>query len=102
MLPRQSRELQRSEIKANRRALEELLDYPVDTFAYPFGAFGDETVDLVRESSFKVAVTCESRCLQSGEDLLRLPRLEVRPANSAAFGTWLDNCFRAEAPTFVL
>jgi peptidoglycan/xylan/chitin deacetylase (PgdA/CDA1 family) len=102
MLPRQTREVQRLEIDGNRRALEELLARPVGTFAYPFGAFGDETVELVRESSFRVAVTCESRCVESGADLLRLPRLEVTPGNAANFGTWLDSCFRAEAPTFVL
>jgi peptidoglycan/xylan/chitin deacetylase (PgdA/CDA1 family) len=101
MLPRQSREIQRAEIDGNRRALEALLDRPVGTFAYPFGAFSDETVEIVREASFGVAVTCESRCLESGADLLRLPRLEVTPSNSADFANWLARGFASDAPTFV-
>src|SRR5206468_10295080 len=47
MLPRQPVSVQRQEIDESRRVLETLLDRPVRSFAYPFGAFSDETVRIV-------------------------------------------------------
>jgi peptidoglycan/xylan/chitin deacetylase (PgdA/CDA1 family) len=51
---------QRDEILGSKRLLEEILGHEVRAFAYPFGAFSDysdETVSLVREAGFSLAVT---------------------------------------------
>ena len=45
------------EISACRSTLQETFDTPVTSFAYPFGIFDYEDVDLVREAGFTNAVT---------------------------------------------
>ena len=49
---------QRDEIQGSKARLEEILDGPVKTFAYPYGGRSDytvETVTLVREAGFTVS-----------------------------------------------
>jgi peptidoglycan/xylan/chitin deacetylase (PgdA/CDA1 family) len=102
LLPQQSREVQRQEIEQSKQALQLLLGRPVNAFAYPFGAFDDETVNIVRDVSFKLAVTCESQCVERGAKPLQLPRLEVTSGHSPNFDQWLRDRLRSETPTFVL
>jgi peptidoglycan/xylan/chitin deacetylase (PgdA/CDA1 family) len=45
------------EISESRRMLEERFGIRVISFAYPFGSFDRQTVDLVRDSGFRTAVT---------------------------------------------
>ena len=91
MLPRQPVVVQRDEIEGSRRTLEALLARPVRAFAYPFGAFSQESINEVRAASFDVAVTCEDAPLVPGIDPLRVPRLEVTPRNAGRFAGWLAN-----------
>jgi peptidoglycan/xylan/chitin deacetylase (PgdA/CDA1 family) len=77
-LPTQPDATRRSEIAGSRRALEDLLGRDVRWFAYPFGAFDDECCRAVQRAGFDGALTCEPRALAEGEDLYRVPRLEVR------------------------
>ena len=93
MLPRQSLDVQRREIDESRRTLEALLDRPVRSFAYPFGAFSDETVRVVRDSSFDLAVTCEDTLVSSGADPMRLPRLDAASRSVGDFAEWLEQRF---------
>lgn len=102
LLPQQSRDVQRQEIEQSRQALQVLLARPVGAFAYPFGAFDDETVGAVRDASFELAVTCESQCVKHGANPLQLPRFEVTPGHSPNFDQWLRDRLRSETPTFVL
>ena len=91
MLPRQPFTVQCEEVDESRRALETLLARRVSAFAYPFGAFSEETVEAVRAASFDTAVTCEDAALTPVVDLLRLPRLEVRRTCTAPFADWLES-----------
>ena len=93
LLPRQRAEVQRREIDGSQRALETLLDRPVRSFAYPFGAFSDETVRIVRDSGFELAVTCEDALVCGGGDVLTLPRLDVTSRRVADFAEWLEQRF---------
>jgi peptidoglycan/xylan/chitin deacetylase (PgdA/CDA1 family)/SAM-dependent methyltransferase len=97
MLPRQSVAVQRQEIDGSRRALEVLLDRPVRSFAYPFGAFSDETVGEVRTASFDVAVTCEDAVVAADADPLRLPRLDVNSRSVADFDEWLTEKLKVKS-----
>jgi peptidoglycan/xylan/chitin deacetylase (PgdA/CDA1 family) len=47
------------EIQESKRALEEMLDGPIRTFAYPFCRYGANAVAAVRAAGFDAAVTCE-------------------------------------------
>jgi peptidoglycan/xylan/chitin deacetylase (PgdA/CDA1 family) len=51
-----SRDEVRCEMRASRACLEQLLQSPVDGFAYPGGYMGAETIDLAREQGFKYAM----------------------------------------------
>ena len=47
------------EILESKLALEEMLDVPVRTFAYPFCRYGANALAAVRAAGFEAAVTCE-------------------------------------------
>jgi peptidoglycan/xylan/chitin deacetylase (PgdA/CDA1 family) len=50
----------RAEIDGSRRILEEITGGPVDTFAYPFGRYGESAVAAVADSGMRAAVTTGS------------------------------------------
>lgn len=71
------REAARAEIEGAKAVLEERLGAPVDTFAYPYGDWSGETVELVREAGHRLA--CSTRCGFNRPDVdpLLLRRIEV-------------------------
>jgi len=92
----------REEIERSRRALEEIANVPVETFAYPFGRYGPDALAAVRDLGFLAAVTTGSgswarfemtRAMVGAFDplpvvLLKLtdryePLLRTRPARAA-------------------
>jgi peptidoglycan/xylan/chitin deacetylase (PgdA/CDA1 family)/GT2 family glycosyltransferase len=77
-LPRQPPGVQRREVAECRAALEDLLQRPVRSFAYPYGAAAPETVAAVREAGLEAAVTIRPAPVLAGADPWLLPRYEVR------------------------
>ena len=45
--------------------------------AYPFGKYSEQTIALVRQAGFAAAFTTRSGFVQPGDDLYRLPRIEI-------------------------
>ncbi len=45
------------EVLESKRLLEEWLHIPVVSFAYPYGAFDDQTIDIVKNAHFTAAVS---------------------------------------------
>lgn len=45
------------EIVESKKYLEKNFNIPVNTFAYPYGAFDNTTIDIVKKAGFKSAVT---------------------------------------------
>lgn len=72
-----NREAALQEIDASRTALRSLLGAPVDHFAYPFGQFAGETVELVRHAGYLSAVTVLHGVARATDDRYRLPRILV-------------------------
>ena len=64
------------EIIASKNWLEDVTKVPCETFAYPFGRFSDETVDLLIDSGFSSAVTVK-KGIDFQPDPLRLKRISV-------------------------
>ena len=68
----------RAEIDGGRRRLQELLDAPIDVFAYPNGRPGRDYdarhVAMVRELGFRGAVSTAAGAALPGADLFQLPR----------------------------
>jgi peptidoglycan/xylan/chitin deacetylase (PgdA/CDA1 family) len=76
-LPAHRYEDQYREIVESRRVCEELVDGPVNAFAYPFGDHDDATVSAVRKAGFSWACTVNPGFIRPGTDPIRLPRLYV-------------------------
>jgi len=81
--------LQREEISQSKACLEDLLDQPVDSFAYPHGSYTDETITLIREAGFKYACSSDTDAVWRGEDPFKMPRVVVRDWDGDEFARWL-------------
>jgi peptidoglycan/xylan/chitin deacetylase (PgdA/CDA1 family) len=89
MLSRLPLERQREEIERNKSYLEDQLNGPVDSFAYPFGDYSPMTEAIVRESKFMSACTTFRGGVQPGSDPFALPRLQVYDLDGEQFARWL-------------
>lgn len=81
----------REEIQRSKDILEQLLQKPVRSFAYPHG-FLDRTVRrLVRESGYESACACKNALSSTSDDPFALARLLVRATTApTTFADWLD------------
>lgn len=69
----------RREIAESRVALEERLGRPVVAFCYPAGVFGARDRELVAESGYRYAVSCEPGVNRVGGDPFALRRIQIGP-----------------------
>jgi peptidoglycan/xylan/chitin deacetylase (PgdA/CDA1 family)/SAM-dependent methyltransferase len=92
-LPGHPLDRQRDEILASRRTLESLLQRPIRTFAYPYGAWSPATATLVAEAGFIGAVTCDEGPVHTRSNPFSLPRLEVKATTVDAFAAALERAF---------
>ena len=76
-LPELPKDTALREIAESRVALRNLLGVPIEHFAYPFGRFTAETVELVRRAGYSSAVTVLPGMARRSDDRLRLPRILV-------------------------
>ena len=77
------------EIVESRNALERLLDGKVDCFAYPYGDFDPQVVELVEAADYRFAVTCEDGRVRSRRSRrLRLPRRTPPMGAGDHFASW--------------
>jgi peptidoglycan/xylan/chitin deacetylase (PgdA/CDA1 family) len=65
------------ELVASRRRLESVVEAPVTSFAFPYGALPDAAGAEAVRSVYSAACTTELRTLPSKPDPLALPRVEV-------------------------
>jgi len=65
------------EIAESRAALGKLLGVPIEHFAYPYGHYTPQTLDLVRRAGYRSAVTALPGVARSSDDWLLLPRILV-------------------------
>ena len=54
-------------------------------FAYPFGHYNDSSIQALKDSGFKLAVTVEGGRVQPGENKYQLPRVRVADGNSLQY-----------------
>lgn len=92
-LPAHPADVQREEIVEGRRRLEDTVGQRTSAFAYPYGAYDDTTVDLVREAGFERGVTTTWGAVTPGTDPYRLPRLTI--------GDWDDRLFARRVERFL-
>lgn len=65
------------EMVESRDSIQQQLGVPVDTFAYPFGLFGERTPALAREAGFALACSTRPGFNRAGIDPFALRRIEV-------------------------
>lgn len=60
-----------------KTTLEAAFGRPVTAFAYPFGAYDPQVIDLLREVGYSYAFTTVGGAAAAGSDPYRLPRINV-------------------------
>ena len=65
------------EVKHSNENLQERFEVYIETFAYPFGRYNDETLKALEDADFKTGVTVESGLASWRQDLLQLRRIAV-------------------------
>jgi peptidoglycan/xylan/chitin deacetylase (PgdA/CDA1 family) len=84
---------QREEIWQSKQQLEQVLGYPMRTFAYPHGSLTPETVAIVRDTGFVGAGSSEPDVVWSNADRFQLPRVAVRDWDGEVFARWIRGWF---------
>jgi peptidoglycan/xylan/chitin deacetylase (PgdA/CDA1 family) len=69
--------VQKREIEHNKFALEEIINRPVTSFAYPHGAYSEETIDIVQQARFSRACTTHPNLVRQNHDCFQLPRFYI-------------------------
>jgi peptidoglycan/xylan/chitin deacetylase (PgdA/CDA1 family) len=72
-----SPEAQLHEIRASREACADLVGFPPTSFAYPYGDYAPETVELVAQAGFAIACTTQGGAVSPAHGPLTLPRAPV-------------------------
>lgn len=85
---------QQREIRESKRALEEITERPVTSFAYPYGRYTAETASLVRAAGLHCACAAEGAVTKAKTDLFQLPRCPVQDWDGAQFERLLAWWFR--------
>jgi peptidoglycan/xylan/chitin deacetylase (PgdA/CDA1 family) len=67
----------RDEVIGSREACAELTGREPESFAYPYGDYDAQTVEIVGQAGFSVACTTQGGCVSDRSDPLQLPRTAV-------------------------
>ena len=74
------------EIAISKRECEQLVHGRIEAFAYPHGAFDNDTCAMVREAGFRLACATRGKAVNIRQfDSLTLPRLQVMNWTGEAF-----------------
>jgi len=90
-LPGLPAEIQRAEIDGARRALEGFLGRPVTAHANPFRHGSAATTEIVRALGFELACNGGRKSVESGTDVLELPRYVVGDLDARTFRRALEH-----------
>jgi peptidoglycan/xylan/chitin deacetylase (PgdA/CDA1 family) len=92
----QPKSVQEQEIRSSRQGVRMIANRTVRHFAYPYGDYSAETVEMVRESGFSSAVTTNAGCVEHAEDRWRLPRVPVFDWDAEEFARRIEEVFRTK------
>ncbi len=77
------REEARYEVERGKGDLEDLLQKPIHSFAYPYGDFNDQIIAIVKDSGFRTARTVHTGNTHRKKDLLRLTCVKINGSTPA-------------------
>ena len=78
LLAMKTRAQAKEEIQASKKKLEDQFSLRIDHFAYPFGDYNLETVELVQEAGFQTACTMHRGINRRSNSVLELARWTAR------------------------
>ncbi len=81
----QSQKSQLKEIQQSKAYLEELLNYPVTSFAHTYGNYAPPTIPLMQEAGLERACTTNEGMVWKYSDCFQLPRFHVHNWNGEEF-----------------
>lgn len=67
----------KKEILISKEEIEKRIGSQVNYFAYPFGNYRQEIIDIVRSVGFKAAFTSERGLIRQGDDPFRINRVSI-------------------------
>jgi peptidoglycan/xylan/chitin deacetylase (PgdA/CDA1 family) len=68
------------EVEASRRELADIVQRPVDAFAYPYGRY-DDAVTAAVSASFTLAFTMDRGLVAADTSPYRIPRITIQPGD---------------------
>jgi peptidoglycan/xylan/chitin deacetylase (PgdA/CDA1 family) len=92
---------QDEEIRKAKARLEEILDAPVTSFAYPYGQpadVGPQTPRLAKQAGFGCACAVDDALVTASSDPFRLPRLFVEDMDGDGLEELLRRAFEGHGP----
>lgn len=66
------------ELRSSRRKLENVLDTPIKSFAYPYGAFEQYVANAARDAGYQLASSTRSGWALAGGDTFAVQRLTIK------------------------
>ena len=81
---------QKYELQQSKTRLEEILEHPVNTFAYPYGDYVPETTTLAREVGFVCACSTYPKKVRRNPDYFEFPRFGVEDWDGEEFAKQLS------------
>jgi len=77
VLPNMSVRQVEAELRDSKLILEQHVSKSIDHFAYPYGAWNESVLNLVRKVSYKTAVLANGGMTRKGDDVIRLKRYSL-------------------------
>ena len=77
--------LQHTEVQQSKSMLEDKIGKRVTNFAYPYGVYTPETVEIVRKAGFDSACSTINDTVWRGSDIFQLPRVFIEDCDGDAF-----------------
>jgi peptidoglycan/xylan/chitin deacetylase (PgdA/CDA1 family) len=81
---------QQTEVQQSKSYIEDLLNQPVTSFAYPHGSLSDATVAVVRDAGYACACTSSNDVVWNRSNCFQLPRFWAGDWDESLFARWLN------------
>lgn len=73
--------------------MEELIENPLLSFSYPYDDYNHHTINAVRATNYKCAMTTYENIVTTKADLFTLPRVHVHNWDGEKFFKIIQNMF---------